>query len=150
MECFMNNIMSKVLASSKILILWNNTQNHPTAWVPWWQLQVWGQWDREQMPRLWIVSLQPANSEYEPQEWALILEQDGTVGSSPNSIRSRPEWAAVFLAAQGSPNPTLPSFYYRPLPLRIPQRLRQQVFLGCWPHPRRFGGGGFETSLGYI
>lgn len=150
MECFMNNTMSKVLASSKILILWKKTKNHHTALIPWWQLQVWGQWDREQMPRLWIVSLKPANREYEPQEEALILEQDGMVDSSPNSFRSRPGWAAVLVAGQGSQNTTRPYFYYLPLPLQIPQRLRQQVFLGCLPHPGRLGGGGFEMSLGYI
>lgn len=93
----MNDKTSKVFASSKILILWHKTKNCHTAWVPWWQLQVWGQWDREQMPRLWILPLKPAKSEHEPQEEALILEQDGMVGGSPNSVWGRPGAGAAGL-----------------------------------------------------
>lgn len=32
------------------------------------------------------------------------------------------------------------------LPLQIPQRFRQQVFLGCLPHPPRRGWGGRKVS----
>lgn len=134
MECFMNNVIPEGLASSTILILWNKTGRHNTAWIPRWQLQVWGQRDREQMSSLWIVSLKPASSGYETQEWALILEQDGLANSAPNSLGSSPG----SLARPPDSTPW-PQGYHLPLPLQRPQRFRQQVFLGCLPHLPRLG-----------
>jgi hypothetical protein len=83
------------------------------------------------------------------QEQALILQQDGMVNSpqtasgahlvevSPGGWTSFPT-----LRTSCGPNPNLS------LPPQIPQKFRQQVFLGCLPHPLRLGGGGFEVSPG--
>ena len=99
----MDKMTSKGLASTKILILWNTVGNHHhSPWIPWWQLQVWGHWYREQMPRLWIASLKPASSEYETREWALILDKDGLADSAPNSLGSGPWGAAALVSGQAS------------------------------------------------
>lgn len=54
----------------------------------WWQLQVWSQWDREQMSILWIVSLKPANSKYKTREQALSLEWNNMGHSFPHTQAS--------------------------------------------------------------
>lgn len=74
----------------------------------WWQLQVWSQWDREQMSILWIVSLKPANSKYKTRERALSTEWNNMGHSFPHT---QAQWATVledeggFQVRTSSPRP---------------------------------------------
>ena len=77
------------------------------------------------------------------QQWTW----DSRAGSSPwagwpgrqrsRQLGERPRGQPLWWLARPPSTTSRPQGYHLPFPLQIPQKFRQQVFLGCLPHPPR-------------